>query len=148
MSQYLLDTNICIHFLKGEAALATKLHAVGVHNCFVSELTIAELIYGIAKSAPTRQAANRQSLAKIQQLFSNRILPIAACFELYGSEKARLRSIGRPVDDFDLLIGCTALAHGLTLVTRNTRHFADLGGIWLENWIDAPPALSAAQQLQ
>lgn len=136
MSQYLLDTNICIHFLKGEAQLSEKLDAVGIHNCYISELTIAELIYGIAKSVPSRQAANRQNLAKIQQLFVSRTLPIVECFELYGSEKARLRSIGRPVDDFDLLIGCTALAHSLTLVTRNTRHFAELSGIVVENWID------------
>ncbi|OON69765.1 type II toxin-antitoxin system VapC family toxin [Hymenobacter sp. CRA2] len=148
MSRYLLDTNICIYFLKGEAALSTKFDAVGVQNCFISELTIAELIYGIAKSAPTRQAANRQNLTKIQQLFASRILPIATCFELYGAEKARLRSIGRPQDDFDLLIGCTTLAYGLTLVTRNIRHFGELAGIRLENWIDAPPALPAGQPLQ
>ena len=92
----------------------------------------------LPEAPPARQAANRQNLVKIQQLFAGRILPIADCFELYGSEKARLRSIGRPVDDFDLLIGCTALAHGLTLATRNTRHFAELQGIRLENWIDAP----------
>ncbi|SHL17446.1 type II toxin-antitoxin system VapC family toxin [Hymenobacter psychrotolerans] len=136
MSHYLLDTNICIHFLKGEAQLLEKLDAVSIPTCYISELTIAELTYGVARSAPTRQAANRQNLVKIQQLFAGRTLPIADCFELYGSEKARLRSIGRPVDDFDLLIGCTALAHGLTLATRNTRHFAELQGIRLENWID------------
>jgi tRNA(fMet)-specific endonuclease VapC len=44
--------------------------------------------------------------------------------------------MGRPVDDFDLLIGATAIVHELTLVTRNTRHFADMNGIKLVNWID------------
>ena len=53
-------------------------------------------------------------------------------------QKAHLKSIGRLQGDFDLLIGSTAAAHGLTLVTRNTRHFADLTNLPLENWIDNP----------
>lgn len=138
MSQYLLDTNICIHWSKDEFGIRQKVLQIGVENCFLSELTIAELIYGIAKSAPSKQAANRHSLAILQRLFAGRILLVGTCFETYGSEKVRLRSLGRPVDDFDLLIGCTALAHGLTLITRNTRHFAVIAALTLENWIDQP----------
>ena len=111
---------------------------IGVENCFISELTVAELIYGIAKSASTRQAANRHSLNILQQLFADRILLVGPCFEVYGAEKVRLRAMGRPVDDFDLMIGSTALAHGLTLVTRNTRHFANIANLALENWIATP----------
>ena len=136
MSQYLLDTNICIHWSKDEFDLRQRIRQVGVANCFLSELTIAELIYGIAKSAPSKQAANRHSLDIPQQLFAGRILLAGACFEVYGSEKVRLRAMGRPVDDFDLMIGSTAVAHGLTFVTRNTRHFAEMHGIVLENWVD------------
>ena len=93
-------------------------------------------MYGIVKSAPTKQAANRHSLDILQRIFAGRILLIGTCFELYATEKVRLRAIGRPVDDFDLIIGCTARAHNLTLVTRNTRHFADLTALPLENWIE------------
>ncbi len=135
MSQYLLDTNVCIHWSKDEFELRQKVRQIGVENCFISELTVAELIYGIAKSAPTRQAANRHSLNILLQLFAGRILLVGSCFEIYGAEKVRLRAMGRPVDDFDLMIGSTALAHGLTLVTRNTRHFVDLANLPLENWI-------------
>lgn len=66
MSQYLLDTNICIHWPKDEFSLRQKVQQIGVENCFFSELTIAELIYSIAKSAPSKQAANRHSLAILQ----------------------------------------------------------------------------------
>jgi tRNA(fMet)-specific endonuclease VapC len=138
MSQYLLDTNICIHWSKDEFGLRQKIKQVGVENCFLSELTIAELIYGIAKSAPSKQAANRHSLDMLRRLFADRILLVGSGFEVYGLEKVRLRAAGRPVDDLDLLIGCTAVAHGLTLVTRNTRHFAGLANLPLENWIDNP----------
>ena len=70
-------------------------------------------------------------------IFAGRILLIGTRFELYATEKVRLRAIGRPVDDFDLMIGCTARAHNLTPVTRNTRHFADLAALPLENWVGA-----------
>lgn len=137
MSQFLLDTNICIHWSKDEFGLRQKLREVGPQNCFLSELTIAEMLYGVAKSAPTKQAANRQSLEILRQAFTGQILPIAECFEVYAFEKVRLRQMGRPVDDFDLMIGSTALVHGLTLVTRNTRHFADITNLALENWINS-----------
>ncbi|MBD2769926.1 type II toxin-antitoxin system VapC family toxin [Hymenobacter sp. BT664] len=136
MSLYLLDTNICIHFTKNEYGIVEKLDHVGFGNCFISELTIAEMLYGVANSVPTKQAANRHALNQLRIAFEGHILPIADCFEHYAAEKTRLRRAGRPVDDFDLMIGCTALRHGLTLVTRNTRHFAGLANLPLENWID------------
>jgi tRNA(fMet)-specific endonuclease VapC len=136
MSAYLLDTNICIHWTKNEYAIAEKLAQVGYGNCFISELTIAEMLYGVSKSAPTKQAANRQSLNRVLAAFEGQVLLIADAFELYATEKVRLRQQGRPIDEFDLLIGCTALAHGLTLVTRNTRHFAPIAALALENWVD------------
>lgn len=148
MSQFLLDTNICVYLAKNEFDLVTKLRQVGYANCFISEITTAEMLFGVENSAPTRQAANRQSLYRLQQAFAGRILPIGNCLEIYAQQKANLKRIGRLQGEFDLLIGSTALAHGLTLVTRNTRHFADLTGIRLENWIDAPPALAAAPPLQ
>ena len=40
------------------------------------------------------------------------------------------------IDDFDLLIGATALKHGMVLVTENVKHLSRVPGITLENWID------------
>ncbi len=40
MKKYLLDTNICIHFLKGEHELNKKIHKIGFENCYISEITI------------------------------------------------------------------------------------------------------------
>jgi tRNA(fMet)-specific endonuclease VapC len=43
---------------------------------------------------------------------------------------------GTPIhDDFDLLIGATALHNDLTLVTDNTKHFVNFDGLKVENWI-------------
>ncbi|MBF9223142.1 type II toxin-antitoxin system VapC family toxin [Hymenobacter ruricola] len=135
MSRYLLDTNICIYLMKGDFDLDNKVEQVGLRNCFISELTIAELLYGIANSAPDRQASNRQNLNKFLLLFPKpRRLALSAALETYATQKAQLKRIGRLQGEFDMLIGSTALAHGLTLVTRNTRHFADMLGLALEDW--------------
>jgi tRNA(fMet)-specific endonuclease VapC len=43
--------------------------------------------------------------------------------------------MGKPMnDEFDLLIGVTAIEHKLTLVTDNAKHFSQLEGILVENW--------------
>ena len=137
MSRYLLDTNICIHLMKGDFDLDSKVEKVGLRNCFISELTIAELLYGIANTAPDWQPSNRQKLDKFLRLFpKTRRLTLSDVLETYAAQKVQLKRIGRLQGEFDMLIGSTALAHDLTLVTRNTRHFADMKGISLVDWIE------------
>ena len=48
--QYLLDTNICIFFLRGKLNLDEIIKEKGRENCYVSEITIAELRYGAENS--------------------------------------------------------------------------------------------------
>ncbi|GAB3690423.1 type II toxin-antitoxin system toxin VapC [Spirosoma flavus] len=133
---YLLDTNICIHLFKGQEVLVEKIGSVGIQSCYLSEITIAELMYGVENSALSHRVANRQNLEWLRIAFKDRILLIGQSFPEYAKQKAILKRIGRPVGEFDLLIGTTAITHGLTLVTRNTRDFQNLAGIKLENWID------------
>jgi tRNA(fMet)-specific endonuclease VapC len=145
MSRFLLDTNICVHILNGDFDLVEKIQRIGLTNCFISELTVAELLYGVAGSAPDRQTRNRQNLDKFLSLFPRaRRLSISDALEIYAEQKVHLKRMGRLQGEFDMLIGCTALAHVLTLATRNTRHFADLQGIQLENWIDDLTGKAAA----
>lgn len=136
MSRYLLDTNICVHLIKNEFAVKQKIAHVGALSCLISEITIAELLYGIENGAPERRLRNQENLEFIQDLFKGRILPIGEILYEYARQKALLRRMGRIVDDFDILIGSTAIAHDITLVSRNTKHFADMRGLKLENWID------------
>jgi tRNA(fMet)-specific endonuclease VapC len=136
MSQYLLDTNICIHYLKGQYNLQEKMDKVGLGSCFLSEITIAELLYGIENSAETQRKKNLENLSQLRASFVGRTLLIGDSFYEYARQKAALKRMGRVVGEFDLLIGATAIVHGLTLVTRNTKDFEHLNGIRLENWID------------
>jgi tRNA(fMet)-specific endonuclease VapC len=55
----------------------------------------------------------------------------------FMQKQTRLRKAGTPVDDFDILIGTTAVTHNLILVTNNTSHFKSIKGINLEDWTKA-----------
>jgi tRNA(fMet)-specific endonuclease VapC len=44
--KFLIDTNICIFYLKGKYDLQIKFQKIGIENCFISEITVAELKYG------------------------------------------------------------------------------------------------------
>ncbi|MBS1622421.1 MAG: type II toxin-antitoxin system VapC family toxin [Bacteroidetes bacterium] len=130
MKQYLLDTNICIFFLKGKFDLADKIEKVREANCFISEITVAELKYGAEKSE--RPVENR----KVVELFIPKfnILPIYSSLDIYAKEKAHLSKVGTIIDEFDLLIGATAVSNGMVMVTNNTSHFSRIRKIKLEDW--------------
>lgn len=133
--KYLLDTNVCVCMLRGKSNVAARIKAVGVDQCAISEVTVAELkygkIYGQLKGGPKYK---EQHLEKFLQTVS--ILPIAPVIDTFAKEKARLRMEGKKVDNFDLLIGCTAIAHKLTMVTENVKDFEPIKGIKIENWIE------------
>jgi tRNA(fMet)-specific endonuclease VapC len=137
MSLYLLDTNICVHLIKDEFGIKEKIAQVGTKSCYLSEVTIAELLFGIENSAPDRRRLNQERFTNFRALFSDRTLPISEVLYEYARQKAFLRRMGRPVGEFDLLIGATAISRGFTLATRNTKDFANMNGIQFENWIDA-----------
>lgn len=128
--KYLLDTDICIFFLKGKFNIYEKLKQVGVENCYISEITIAELKYGAAKSSNFNK--HIKEVNKVEQLFT--VLPIYNAFDLYAIEKFNLQKKGLLIPDFDLLIGATALTNKFILVSNNTKHLERISNIKLENW--------------
>lgn len=132
MKSYLLDTNICVFLLRRKYGVEQRLSEISPDQCFISEITIAELKYGAYKS-------NRieENLALIDEFVNYiNVVPFSESVDFYAKEKNRLRTIGTPVEDFDLLIASAAISKGLTLVTDNTKHFARIEGITLENWIE------------
>ena len=132
MKKYLLDTNICIHFLGHEYNIKEKIQKAGLENCLVSEITIAELKFGAENSQ--NKEKNKKTIDDFIKKFS--IIPIYNSLDIYAKEKARLRKKGQPLDDFDLLIGATAISNDFILVTRNVSDFDRMDGIEIENWVD------------
>jgi tRNA(fMet)-specific endonuclease VapC len=128
---YLLDTNICTHFLRGKFELIEKFQDIGIENTAISEITLAELVFGAENSS------NPKKNLELIEGFTNQliILPIFNAIYLYAKEKARLRSKGLLISDFDILIACTAVEKNLIMVTENLKEFKRISGIKIENWV-------------
>jgi tRNA(fMet)-specific endonuclease VapC len=131
MTNYLLDTDICIFILREKYNLLEKIEVVGVERCYVSEITLAELHFGAHYS--TNYEQHRHDVHRITSFAS--VIPISDVIELYGRERARLQKLGTPIADFDLLIATTAVQHNMVLVTNNTKHHARVTDLRLENWV-------------
>ncbi len=103
----------------------------GRENCFISEITVLELRYG-AENSDNPVKSHKAVDAFVSGLS---IIPIYGSIRRYAKEKVRLKDTGKPMhDEFDLLIGVTAIENKLTLVTDNNKHFERLDGIKIENW--------------
>lgn len=129
--RYLLDTNICISFLRGNRNVADKLIAIGEGNCYLSIITVYELMFGAYYSKH-----EAREVPKVK-LFIDRfpIVSLLDSAEVYAVEKTKLQSAGILIDEFDLLIASTALSGDFVLVTDNIKHFQRIAGLKIENWI-------------
>lgn len=134
MKKYLLDTNMCIYFIKGQYELYNKIAEVGEQNCFISEMTVAELKYGIENSKTA------EAMRKVVEAFISKfsVIPIYNSLDIYAKEKTRLRKQGLMIDDFDILIGATAVANDMVMVTNNVAHLSRLDNISIEDWTISP----------
>ena len=131
MKQYLLDTDICIELIKNNEHVLDKVEAVGTENCFVTEISVAELFFGAAKSGRSEKFDDVESI-----LQSFDFKPLLPSLRLYGENKALLESQGRMIGEFDLLIGSCAVYHELIMVTSNLKHFDHIPNIVLEDWAE------------
>ena len=132
MIRYLLDTNICVSFLRGKLDFKQFVTGAWRDCCCISEVTVLELRYGAENSN------NPQKHHHAVDMFLSglSVIPIVKAINIYAQEKVRLRKIGTPLhDEFDLIIGVSAIANGMVLVTDNVKHFKNLSDIKLENWL-------------
>ncbi|MEZ4299023.1 MAG: type II toxin-antitoxin system VapC family toxin [Polyangiaceae bacterium] len=129
---YLLDTNTVIGILRGrKPELLARLAMVprsSLHTCSVVK---AELFYGSQRSAKPRENRAAQQ-AFLVGLTSHDFDDGAA--EHYARIRAEIEASGLPIGSMDYLIASIALAHDLVLVTHNTREFARVSGLQIEDW--------------
>ena len=130
--KYLLDTNICVFFIRGKYNLYTIFKEKGIENCSISELTVFELKFGAENSSDPIKS--HWVVNEFIKRFS--IIPISEIADKYAEIKVKLRKNGTPMhDEFDLMIGVTALQNRMTLVTDNLKDFRYIEGLITENWI-------------
>ena len=133
MTGFLLDTNVCIRLLNPtpNPVLIGKLKTIPPEQVFLSSVVKAELYFGAYRT--NRREENLALLAQFFGVFAT--IPFGRdAEEIYGRLRAELARQGTLIGPNDLLIGATALAHGLTLVTHNVREFRRLPDMQIEDW--------------
>lgn len=129
--RYLLDTSVIVNFLRGDPSARNWIAKCLQTGSFaMSVITYGELIYGAHRSGVYKKEYDR-----IEHFISDfliTILPVTqetiAC---YAAAKYALERKGNKLDDFDLLIGATAVVSESNLLTDNVRHFQRFPGITL-----------------
>ncbi|MFA9202474.1 MAG: type II toxin-antitoxin system VapC family toxin [Flavobacteriales bacterium] len=127
----MLDTNICSYILRRHPTVLAHLQSQDFSQIVLSSVVAAELRYGAQKSS-------RPNLhAQVEEWLS--VLPILAwddaATHCYAVIRVALEQQGRPIGGMDLMIAAHALAENAVLVTHNTREFARVEGLLLEDWV-------------
>ncbi len=130
----LLDTNICIYIINAKPpAVLARFRQYRMGDIGLCSVVAAELAFGVAKSESAR---NRQALQMF--LAPLTIMPFdAAAVWIYGDLRADLERRGTPIGSLDTMIAAHALSQQALLVTNNTREFAKVPGLQLDNWVAA-----------
>jgi len=131
--KFMLDTNICIYVIKQQPlSVLNRFRALQVGTIGISIITLAELMYGAAKSR--YPARNHEALAEfVSPLDIAHFDPLAAY--TYGRIRYQLEKRGRPIGAMDLLIAAHALSLDIPLVTNNVGEFDRVPGLRVENWV-------------
>jgi tRNA(fMet)-specific endonuclease VapC len=131
--RFMLDTDTCIALIKRKPAKTLRrLTSLDAGEAGISAVTLAELRFGVAKSAERER--NSQALNEF-------LLPLEvadfdeAAAEAYGRIRASLEASGTPVGPLDTLIGAHALSLGAVLLTHNAREFRRIRGLAVEDWL-------------
>lgn len=130
--KYLLDTDICIYLIRQRpASVIREMAKQQVGDVGLSSITVAELRYGVAKSAQVEhnQLALEQFLAPLLIVDFD-----VAAAAVYGVIRALLERRGTPIGSLDTLIAAHALSLDAILVTNNEREFGRVPQLKLTNW--------------
>lgn len=128
---YLLDTDTCIFALRGDLKVLSKLQELPVASWGISSLTAFELERGVVRITRPDVAHQTSTFINLAQ-----VLPFGrAEAKEAATVEHRLQVNGTPTSVVDVLLAAHALTLGLTLVTKNTKHFKDVPKLKLENWL-------------
>jgi tRNA(fMet)-specific endonuclease VapC len=130
--KFLLDTDTCVYLLNGNPSLKKKVEEVGVFSLAISNSVLAELYFGAYNSKKVEDNLKRINLFKKNLTILSDSEESALRF---GKIKADLRSKGKIIEDFDILIASIAIVNSCILITNNTDHFERIDDLQIENWL-------------
>src|SRR5512147_871560 len=131
MPRYLLDTDTVSYAFRGEGRVAARILEHAPSDLCISAITLAELRFGAERK-------RSQKLRRAIRSFVKDVVVVefnAASAERFAEVAADLAQGGRPIGVFDTLVAAQALALGLVVVANDTRHFGQVAGLKVENWL-------------
>lgn len=129
---WMLDTDTCSYILREQPKqVLQRMDTVARDEVALSAVVAAELRYGAARVKSKKLAAMIESWLG---LFEVPAWDDAAA-QAYAKIRAAVEAKGKPIGNLDLLIAAHAVSRGAILVTNNTRHFSQVPGLRLENWV-------------
>lgn len=132
MTRYLLDTNIVSDLVSDPSGrIARHIRKVGESKVCTSIVVAGELRYGAAKRASAKLSHQLNVVLRALEIVALD-WPVD---EVYGTIRAKLEKLGKPIGGNDLLIAAQAIALECTLVTANEREFSRIDGLVRENWL-------------
>ncbi|MGI2033839.1 type II toxin-antitoxin system VapC family toxin [Rhizobium panacihumi] len=136
----LLDTNVLSEVTKPrpDETVLQWLHGLDEDRTFISIVSIAEIRRGVAlmDGGRKRDALDEWLRYDLPQRFESRIIPVEEPVALaWGDLMALAKRSGRGLASMDGLIAATAIAHRLTLATRNVKDFEGFGIDIIDPWV-------------
>ena len=127
---FILDTNICSAHLRGRPDLFSRLIQYG-GRLYVTTINVGELMaWGYVSKQPQMLQRIEEMLSDLQVLNYDR-----DAAEIFGRIRGQSIQQGTPVSAQDLMIAAIALQHDFTIVTHNSKDFAQIPGVKLEDWL-------------
>ncbi|MGF6257010.1 type II toxin-antitoxin system VapC family toxin [Ensifer sp. LBL] len=134
----ILDTNVVSEAMKPapDLAVRTWLNDQVAETLYLSSVTLAELLFGIAALPEgRRKKALAETLDGLLELFGDRVLPFdAACARHYADLAARARAAGKGLPTPDGYIAAIAASKGFAIATRDTSPFEAAGVPVVNPW--------------
>jgi tRNA(fMet)-specific endonuclease VapC len=127
--RFLLDTNAVIAIMKGRPGMLAAIRQHHPSDFGLPVIVMHELQYGAHKGGRVAESLRRISELRFEVLTFDK-----EDAEASGEVRALLASTGQTIGPFDVLIAGQALARGLILITHNTREFARVPGLLVEDW--------------
>jgi predicted nucleic acid-binding protein len=134
MNGYAADTNIISFLLRGDKQLQEKIYreANDGKGVIIPPIAYYEIKRGLIDyHAPVKLAAFERLCAMlgVDEMDVETLNKAAGIY-------AALKKTGRLIEDSDILVTASCIAHGYTLITDNTRHFERVDGLQFVNWVD------------
>jgi len=135
VNAYLLDTNICIAWLKKRPSVVERVITAGENQVFLCSPVKAELWYGACKSQRVKE--NQAALSAFFSSLATWPFDDEAAFRC-GELRAYLARQGTPIGPYDIQIAAIGLTHGMTVVTNNVDEFSRVPNLGIEDWLIPP----------